>query len=342
MLDSYTPPYVMITPEIGEILKQFRLSKNVSSKAIADALHKTPSYVTKMERGHLKKIDTESFLSICNRISDSTNGVFGFLDKAREIMRSMKKTEPFSPETRLSLLNINDCTAPAIVSSRLRQYINEYIELHEISIDSLVEMINRNEDIRMEPGFHILSENEWSLLTTYKNGDKYEMLAYKACFSTEYINGILDGSIETTHRAILCILIQNAARITNSDHLYSSVETILDSFDIPAFSFIYGDTNTGENLNDVTGFDTVTRFLVQDIISSFKTIFEKYPDHGIPGLTKLSVNLQNDLGFTYAFLNTDLNPLKDKTKEQKQQFLNEVRDLVKKYAEQEPEVELFF
>lgn len=61
----------------------------------------------------------------------------------------------------------------------------------------------------------------------------------------------------------------------------------------------------------------------------------------ISSLNKLSHNLQEDVAFAFAYLDTDLTSLKSKSRKQKQQFLDEVRELVIKYSKEKPDIELF-
>lgn len=341
MIDQYVPKNVVITPEVGDIIRQFRLANNVPSKSVADHLHKSAAYVSKLERGVIKKIATEDFIQICDHISKSENGVREFLKKTREIMRLMKREDGFSSETKLSLNNINDCVLSVVVTDELQTFLSDYLSDHQITFAMLVEKVNQVENLGDPVINDNIPVNQWVRVEYEKD---YESNVFQPDISLEYLYYILQGTMPLSHRGIMMAILESSATLAGDDELQRTVNNRLAEFGFFELDFFYGysDSINPETIGDISTFDTDTRSVVQDIVSSFKIVTIKNPDRGVPGLTKLSENLRNDLGFAYAYLNTDLSPLKDKTREQKQQFLNEVRELVKKYSEQDPDVELFY
>ena len=342
MNDPYMLQKIQITPEIGLLLRLFRIAKDVQSKTLADKLNKSASYFTKLEQGLIKSIDTNTFVSICNQISDSERGVENFLYAAREIkISSNGSTREFKAETELSLRNINDCVVARTVPFELRKLLLDRLDKYNISFNALIAQINQNENTFNVTNYDTLPTNQWILVDSNNLTFENQLSIFKKHIQADYLTAILNGSQNTTYKYVLDIILASITDLANDEELTGEFINLPARFGFPKFDFSKPGAITPNNVYDIDKFDPKIKPIVRDIIGSFKFLSANSPDHCIAGLSKLSHNLINDPGFAYAYLNTDLSPLKDLPREQKQQFLNDVRDLVKKYSEQEPEVELF-
>ena len=345
MTDQYTPSKTVITPEIGGLLRLFRLLKDVQAKKISDNLKKSPAYVTKLEQGLIKRIETDTFTNICNCISDSENGVWDFISTAKELMDSPNTNvdgSKFAIDTQTSLRNINDCVLSRYVSKDLREFIVDYLTVHGVSVSALSKEINNNDSLSTLPNYDNIPENQWVAIDSSKIPFEHEF-KIKRNIHVDYISAILSGSQATTHRYIMESILDTAALLTSLEGLLEGLQAhdILNRNGFPSISFFRKGAITSDNITDVDRFDPDVKPKILDIISSLKILSVKNADKCIPGLSRLSHNLINDLGFTYAYLNTDLSPLKEKSREQKQSFLNEVRELVKKYSDQASDIETY-
>ena len=61
MSDIFSIKTVPITPELGMALKNYRIENKITAKSITDKFGKASSYISKLEKGDIKKIDS-SFL----------------------------------------------------------------------------------------------------------------------------------------------------------------------------------------------------------------------------------------------------------------------------------------
>ena len=81
--------------------------------------------------------------------------------------------------------------------------------------------------------------------------------------------------------------------------------------------------------------DPEVTFTIDILADSLRFVSMQSKDGGRNAMRKVSDNLKSDQSFYYAFLRTDLTPLRDITKSRKQEFLNEVNQLVERYAKEE-------
>ena len=59
---------VYVTQELAETIKSIRLQNKILSKDLANIIDKSPSYVTKLEKGEIQTIDIDELNKIFNYI----------------------------------------------------------------------------------------------------------------------------------------------------------------------------------------------------------------------------------------------------------------------------------
>ena len=94
LLRSDNMQFIQLTPQLGELIKSFRIRNEKTAKDISTIIQKTPSYLSKIESGATKKIETSVFIKMCDAITDSENGIELFIEFAFQ----SEKTE--SPRRR--------------------------------------------------------------------------------------------------------------------------------------------------------------------------------------------------------------------------------------------------
>ena len=220
MNDPYMLQKIQITPEIGLLLRLFRIAKDVQSKTLADKLNKSASYFTKLEQGLIKSIDTNTFVSICNQISDSERGVENFLYAAREIkISSNGSTREFKAETELSLRNINDCVVARTVPFELRKLLLDRLDKYNISFNALIAQINQNENTFNVTNYDTLPTNQWILVDSNNLTFENQLSIFKKHIQADYLTAILNGSQNTTYKYVLDIILASITDLANDEEL---------------------------------------------------------------------------------------------------------------------------
>ena len=102
MSDIFTIETIAITPDIGMALKNFRIENKVTAKSITQHFHKAASYISKLEKGDIKKISGDFMIQLCNYITNSDKGLFKFLSKLSQ------NYPDFTDESKIIIMNIDD------------------------------------------------------------------------------------------------------------------------------------------------------------------------------------------------------------------------------------------
>ncbi|MCC8051548.1 MAG: hypothetical protein LIP10_12995 [Clostridiales bacterium] len=321
MSDVYTLKNVTMTPEIGRALKNYRIAHDVSAKSITNKFGKASSYISKLEKGDIKKVESFFFINLCNFISDSTDGLGEFICFLSKYYRSC------SLETRLSMINMDEFLYDHDISLFM-EYISSYIRNHQIDKDELVKRINSNTDIIGTPGYKVLIENQWIALN-----DNKDKLVIKYNISRKYIDCIsascrIEERPRTIHRGIAEVVLSYLYVLGKETNAKTLIYKTLEACGIDQKR----KTNTPKNtFSNVLEPDIVDNF--NDFVHSLQTAILLTNDYGAKRLKQMCDNMNTDLSFCFAFMSEDLKSLSSKSKDTKQEFLNELRELIKKYAE---------
>ena len=81
MSDIFTLQTVPLTPDIGMALKNFRIENKITAKSITEKFDRASSYISKLEKGNIKKIDGNFLIQLCNFITGTDDGLSIFLKK---------------------------------------------------------------------------------------------------------------------------------------------------------------------------------------------------------------------------------------------------------------------
>lgn len=332
MMDQYTLENVQITEEFGRALKTLRTANKVSGKAIADAIGKSQAYISKLERGGIKSINSEAFISYCNNSTKSDKGVQQFI----KTVSDENKNLPLIAE--VSLTNIDDLLVFHKVPQELIKDISDYMAESNLSAIDVAKRVNENASISDLPYYNSLPENLW-----YCAGDSYDDIVIRMHLSSEYVEKFLSGKIEHIHRVIAEAILyamysfsygsQEARETANSKLVASRILRFRGQNVILANS---------QNVERIFGnLSPETADALTDIITGLKVISGLRHDTTGNGIRKIRSNFTNDPGFYYAIMSTDYSDLRDKSKDLKQEFLNEMRQLIQKYSKKEDNIELY-
>lgn len=341
MSDLFTLKYVSITSTLGEIIKQQRLTAGIKSQDVTKHIGKTAGYLSKLEKGLIKKLDTDIFVSICNFVFDNSEdtvvqpyGVIEFLKAAYQ------KYPSFSEAEKNTLQNIDDLLVIHDLPIQLIEEIRKYMKKKDISVGDLCKQINSNTDLQNQGiNFSNLDSNVWIL-----NGETIDTAIIKLSMPIQYLEALLSGQIQHVHRVILEGVLNSLYILGKEDRPHRLANSKLTSASVLR---IFGQNMVSVNAKNVDiifdpeNMDPKVFESLQNISTALKLIANTSKDQGRAGIKQIADNFDSSIGFYYAFIRNDLTPLKDKTKAQKQNFLNEVKELIKKYSEESLELETF-
>lgn len=131
---------ILITPELGARLKDFRNQYKIKAKDVAMMLDKSAAYVSKLEKGEIQQIERLEFERILNFIAGD-DGYKKFI----EYVSDLADEEELRESTLL--LNFDWLERILPIPEELVEYINSKIEKNKVDIGSLTEYINKNDDL---------------------------------------------------------------------------------------------------------------------------------------------------------------------------------------------------
>ena len=142
-----------VTPELSTVIKMLRLQNNVSAKELAEYLGKSPSYISKLEGGDVKTIQKADLMEILTFISEGE-------DFYEDVLAGVVKTlnsfmDPAKMVDQIWLLQCDIVDRPIAVPAAMVDYANGKLDQLGITVEQLVDFINKNVDSEMSGAFPV-------------------------------------------------------------------------------------------------------------------------------------------------------------------------------------------
>lgn len=328
MSDIFTLQTVPLTPDIGMALKNFRIENKVTAKSITEKFDKASSYISKLEKGDIKKIDGNFLIELCNFITGSDDGLSIFLKKLAQNYKD------FSDESKIIIMNIDDLLYEHNVSSKLIEEINGYVSRHNISISKIAKTINSNSDIADRDYYNSLPLNIWYSPNSIDN------VTIKISVPLSYVENLLSGKIVTIHRVIAEVILCALYKCGNEKNPRGVANNVLNLYRIiPQRSTIGLSPQNADNIYN--GLEPDTSFALKSVITDLRLLTATTDKYGSKRIKQLYYNLSQDLGFCFAYMTLNLVDIGKKDKEKKKKFLNELKSLIDKYSKEDSGIDLY-
>lgn len=329
MSDIFTLKTVPLTPELGMALKNFRIENKVTAKSITEKFGKASSYISKLEKGDIKKIEGNLLIQLCNYITNSEDGLSDFLS------RLSQNYKEFTNETKFIVMNIDDLLLEHNIPNNLILEINEYLLSHNLTITQLVDMINANGDIADREDYDKLPENIW-----YDKNSDIDNAAIKLVIPYVYIENLLNQKLVTIHRVIAEAILYSLYKLGKEEKPHFAAHNKLDLYHLlPARNVI---RVTPDNIDSIFGgLEPDTADALKNVASNLKLITTLTKNYGSKKIKQISNNMDEDLGFCFAYMSVDIVELEKKDKAKKQQFLNELKALIEKYSQDDTGLDIY-
>ncbi len=181
-----------VTPELAILLKTIRTQNGVSAKDLANAIGKSPSYVSKLEAGSVKSIQKDLLKDIITYISGGGDFYEDCLSSAVKVMRSFIEPERIVHQAWLLQYDIVDrliAVPPAMIDDLKSRMAEQPVDLATI-----IAFVNANVDSGMSSSFAenmVLSlpyeEDERLLVRVRLDPEEVESLFAKQREITNYL-----------------------------------------------------------------------------------------------------------------------------------------------------------
>ena len=333
MSDMFTLKSVSITSDIGMALKNFRIEHDVTAKSIISVFKKSSSYISKLEKGDIRKIDGHLLIEICNFTTNTDTGLKSFLKTL-----SLRYTD-LSDESKVIVANIDNLLVEHIIPSELITEIISYMKEYDISISQLANKINDNTDIKDNDGYSDIPVNMFML---YPNSN---CISIKLSVSEQYLSDLLFyKKYKTVHRVIIEAILYSLYRVGNNKNndieARSNAITKLNFYHITPY--ISSPKIEHLDLSDfLESLNPDSLGAYKKVCSRLETMLLLTKDYGTKKVNQIERNMYYDLPFSFAFMSIDLTSLKEQPKESKQDFLDDVKKLVDKYSKAKQTMDLY-
>lgn len=331
MSDIFTLESIPLNQELGMALKNFRIEKSITAKSIVEQFDKASSYISKLEKGDIKKIDTNFLIDLCNFISGSDKGIKDFLT-----MLAPKYTE-FCDETKIIIMNVDDLVVEHNISASFVSDINNYLKDHDITVNELVKKINDNDDILKSPSYKTAPENQW-----YAHENDIENAIIKLCIPISYIDDLLSSKLQTLHGVIAEGILYALYRLGNEKNpqlLANSKLKIYRILRMRGSNIVAVNDNNFESL--FGGLEPDDAKALKNITSGLKIITAVAKEYGSKRIQQIEKNMDEDLSFYFAYMSTDLIKLEKKSKQSKKQFFSELKELIEKHSKADDSIDFY-
>lgn len=332
-MEIIMPNEIQITPEIGNAFKIFRAEHKVTAKYLVEKLNKASTYFTKFEKGDIKKIDSKTLIEICEYVTNKpdTDGLKEFVSKISE------NYENYTPQTQNIIMNMDDLLCYHPVSDDFVNYVNGELTKNDFTVSDLTKIINSNLDINDCEGFNDFPKNEWILRDNDINKS-----VIRLSISNDYLNSLLSGNIKQINYVIANGILHYLYKLIGvGDQAPIKAIDKLKEYNIRRYRYRKTISFANDNYEELDkyfgGLEPQISDSLKNIASSLRIITTVTKEYGAKRVKAIEANCDNDLGFYFAYISNDLSEVSRKTKQTKQNFLKDLKQLITEYSDKEKE-----
>lgn len=322
--------FIQVTEELGITLKKFRIDNNKSSKDVAKHFDKSPSYISKLESGDIKKIELSLLYNIVLYISGQEDNEKSF-DEFIQLFKLKVIDTNDSLENKCAFENFDGIMRIIPIDKDLILYAKELMEKNNISIIKLSDTINRNEDLDRIPRseFEKLPTNIWSI---YNN-----QIIIRLDIPLHEIESILSLEKHESRYTILQAIFYSLYKLIGHSKENAQLETLktLNKFKVYSISSrdeLLEKSKTNKELEILlSDFDLENSKLSASVLEAFKLMSTIDVKSANIGLTRLKNNLKADLTFAFAFTALDITNIASLDSATKIKFLKDIKKFIQDY-----------
>jgi len=329
----------IITDKLSETLRSFRVQNKIPSKELALYIGKSPAYITQIENGTIKSIDTCVLRSILEYITRE-NDIAKTAERIYESFSIKYSSEEMRNQLWLYNFDTTECLIP--IPEGLIDEINTEMDEIGISREYLLSRINANEMLsQKEIADRSLPINEW-----YKDDENH--LNAKIEMNRELLDSILDKKKKNVQyifvlaisfyltkiekygekRDILNeenVLLMQTTRDRLINHRFLSLN---DKYSL------LSKTKSQEEYNSIlNSFDIENFNCIKTIISGFEYASHRNVVDTNKKLKQFCLNMQWDLGYMLKLVSLEFDKLEKVSVTDKKKMLEEIDSLINRYID---------
>lgn len=338
-----------VTPILAEGIRMSRIQNGIASKDVAAVLYRSPTYISKLERGDIKTIDVDELTAILQYVIRGDGEKELTLSEKLEILVSnlAPRYEPKEIERELWLENYDwvICTHP--VPPELPETIHSVMREKQISVEVLHTAINSNaelpQDLRNDGAIPF---NQWrNYFEDGKLRNHYIKLSVPLADITEF----LEGRRPTANYLLVFVIVRFLRWLVNypeetlicdsrGNELNTYTAHFLDGYHFSSYSDKRKKKRNTEKkmLLEKLCAGNENRLPVS-VIDELPDLLEVIPQENIESLFQtmqmLSINLEWDSAFMHKLMSLPFSELEGLSYSNKRQLLSKIEDLIQSYKD---------
>lgn len=345
-------PKIVITEEMAQKLKEFRINYNIKAKDVAEHINKTAAYYSKLENAAIKTIEYSTFVKVLNFITNTDTGYPTFMESISENLSDEELKE------NIAFMNFDRVERNIPVPDSLIDYINnKIVDLH-ITSNDLVEYINQNEDLNdlFTEEFNLddkeIKPNRWYSSRDFINKETDVKSFIVINLDITKLESLLSKNSTKSNWITLCSVMYHLLKLEHKDQVVDIAALQIEANDILVKHKFYSLTDKSkfakqskskeEYDNLLNDFDKNNMIYVSKILSAIKFISDYDIKYANKLLEKISINIDVDPSFTLRFMAAEVSKLSDLSITAKKGFLNRVDKLIEETIENNSDqIEIF-
>ena len=197
------PVKFVVTPELAKALKTLRVGNDLSSKDLAEHIGKSPSYVTKLEKGSIRRIEQEVLTEILLFVTCSESFYEQALPAVVSVLSGM--LDGGRPFEQVWLMQYDVSDRPVRLSSDMVADMSERLRAIGVSAEELVKLMNANIDSQAPLSF---PANQVTLVDC----DGMPRMLSRISLSLDEVEGVFGGTADTVPYFMLYSIVHSLHR----------------------------------------------------------------------------------------------------------------------------------
>lgn len=332
-----------VTTELSNIIRAVRIKNNIKSKALAEYIGKSQSYISKLEKGDIKTIQEAELTSIIRFIFKDTESQ-NITDSIVEQLNNNLKlaiTDYEDIANQIWFQNYDTVMRQIPIPTALVDNINARMRSLNLSINDICTRINANEALYPEISNNDqYAFNEWHVFLVDQE-DRFFFIKMKVdCLRVEKI---LNREIVSSNYVTILSIVYHLLKFEQQDSQVDDDKLVQDACEyLNSYKFysIYQRDKLNFQAQTVkekdellSSFDKNNALLLKDILEAFKVFSDLDIMKTNEYLNSFVKNLEWDNGFMMRLLSIPFFRMSNMSFTIKRQMLLEIQELAKNYQE---------
>lgn len=333
-----------VTPILAEGIRMSRIQNGIASKDVAAILYRSPTYISKLERGDIKTIDVEELTAILHYVIRGDGEKELTLSEKLEILVSnlAPRYDEKEIERELWLENYDWVICEHLVPPELPATIATEMNEKHINAEALSVAINSNAELLHElRDSESMPFNQWK--GYFENGKLNHFIKLRV--SQRDITDFLEGKRYKSNYLLAFVIVRflrwmvdypedKCISDTRNHELYEYTVHFLDMYNFSSNSDKRRQKRNTEKeavLEKMRGGNVTITNEMGEFPQQSRTIQQKNIESLSTSLNRLSINLEWDEAFMRKLISLPFSELEGLSYSNKRQLLSEIENLIQAY-----------